>query len=158
MVTAFVSWPAAPFTKSLIQNALREIFVDVNFIDSPQTDSPTEKLLQWSTYDDIDHERTHAYPDKCLTSSYIYRKALIRKHFLSRTIASYVTKHPGSILAKAFPKTLELEISFADELDELLADELWELKQDFESKSKKWWILKPLSLGYFTLLNFLICR
>ncbi|KIL70673.1 hypothetical protein M378DRAFT_155610 [Amanita muscaria Koide BX008] len=99
-------------------------------------------LLQWSTYDEIDHELTHIYRDQCLSSSYTIRKALIRKHFLSNCIRSYVAKNPSSILTDACPITYEIEISFADELDELWTDELWELAEKLE-ESSSWWILKP---------------
>jgi hypothetical protein len=39
-------------------------------------------------------------------------------------------------------RTWELEISFADELDEMWADELWELGTELDDPGK-WWILKP---------------
>lgn len=48
------------------------------------------------------------------------------------------------------PKTWDLEISFADELDEMWGDELWDLGAamddqagEQDEKRKKWWILKP---------------
>jgi hypothetical protein len=67
---------------------------------------------------------------------------LIRKHFLSRSLHAYVTKHPDSELKNASPKTFEIELSFVDELEELLLDELWELGKELED-GEKWWILKP---------------
>lgn len=48
------------------------------------------------------------------------------------------------MLKTAWPRTYEIEISFADELDELFADELWELGEEL-GDTQKWWILKPLS-------------
>lgn len=47
------------------------------------------------------------------------------------------------------PKTWEIEISFADELDELWADELWDLSDVLDKLAAspepddRWWILKP---------------
>jgi len=77
-----------------------------------------------------------------LSSSYTFRKTLIRKHFLSRSLHSYVTKHPDSKLKNASPRTFEIELSFVDELEEMLLDELWELGKELED-GEKWWILKP---------------
>lgn len=149
MDKAFVSWPSAPLTKSLVERSLSETNPDIQIVsDIHEWDISPQKhrLLQFSTYDQIDHERTLIHPSQCFASSYIIRKALIRKHYLSRTIKLYVTKHPDSLLTKAAPQTFEMELSFADELDELLADDLWELNNSFENGSKQWWILKPLSV------------
>ncbi|KAI0257488.1 tubulin-tyrosine ligase/Tubulin polyglutamylase [Lactifluus subvellereus] len=123
-LVAFVLWPSAPLTDSL-------------------------KIIQWSTYDEIDHTLVYADRNDVLSSSYVIRKALIRKHFLSRCIYSYLTKHPDSVLRIATPKTWEIEITFADELDDLWADELWDLSDILEKSiaspetGDRWWILKP---------------
>jgi len=76
-----------------------------------------------------------------LSSSYIIRKALIRKHFLSRCLTAYITKH-DSALKNAIPRTWDLDIAFADELGEMWSDELWDLAQEIDDPNK-WWILKP---------------
>ncbi|KAF8807556.1 tubulin-tyrosine ligase [Phlegmacium glaucopus] len=136
-VNARVSWPAAPLTASLVQGALKKITIPVSYAQT--NDCP---LLQWSTYDEIDHERSHFNNGAVLSSSYIFRKALIRKHYLSRTIHSFLTKYPSSVLSDATPRTYEIEISFADELEEMWTDELWELGNELSS-GNSWWILKP---------------
>ncbi|CAK5265285.1 unnamed protein product [Mycena citricolor] len=139
MFQAVVSWPSAPVTKSLVLHALKSLDVSNSIVDEvPEGDGP---ILFWSTYDDIDHESVHLKRSAVLSSSYTFRKALIRKHFLSRCLHSYTTKHPESPVVQAVPKTFEIEISFADELEELLVDDLWELGKELEAK--KWWILKP---------------
>ena len=149
-VTAFVDWPSAPLTKSLVERALKslphtikiESVLPKDFNSNP----PTEKLLQWSTYDSIDHELTAQGLHTVISSSYTFRKALIRKHFLSRTIHSYVTKHPDSPLARAVPRTWEIELTFADELDEMWTDELFDLTEFLEVSGDlkpRWCILKP---------------
>ncbi|KAL1690355.1 tubulin-tyrosine ligase family-domain-containing protein [Schizophyllum commune] len=138
---AFVSWPTAPFTESLVLRAIQKLSSPPQVVSSLPQIGPRTKLLQWSTYDDMDHELTHLRRSSVLASSYVIRKALIRKHFLSRTIHAYLTKHPDSILKEASPRTYEIEISYADELDEIFADELYELEQDLEQG--RWWILKP---------------
>ncbi|KAJ7169568.1 tubulin-tyrosine ligase [Mycena filopes] len=137
---AVVSWPSAPVSESLVLNALQALEPAPAIVAAPEG----EHVLLWSTYDDIDHELVHSRKENVLSSSYTFRKILIRKHFLSRCLHSYVTKHPDSKLKSASPKTFEIELSFADELDELLQDELWELGKDLALGDKsKWWILKP---------------
>ena len=147
--TAFVDWPHAPLTKSLVEGALSSLphpiriqpVLPEGFTSGP----PTKKLVQWATYDSIDHELTARARDTVLSSSYTFRKALIRKHFLARAIRSYVTKRPGSPLARAFPRTWELELTFADEIDEMWTDELFDLAEFLEASGSKprWCILKP---------------
>ncbi len=151
-LVAFVSWPSAPLTESLVRNALLSLaIVDSASIHSSLVWLSNSKLIQWSSYDEIDHGLIHSDHPNVLSSSYVIRKALIRKHFLSRCIHAYVTKHPDSVLQTAVPKTWEIDISFADELDELWADELWELSDILDKPSalpetdddRSWWILKP---------------
>ena len=138
-ILAVVSWPSAPLTNSLVTQALDALHIPIS-ISPPASFS---SLVQWSSYDSIDHELTHLNRQTVLASSYTFRKALIRKHFLSRCLHSYLTKRPNSPLKPAIPVTFELELSFADELDEMWTDELWDLGQALEA-SKSWWILKPL--------------
>ncbi|KAG6845996.1 hypothetical protein H0H87_011044 [Tephrocybe sp. NHM501043] len=137
-----VVWPSAPLTDCLVRKALSTLDVPITIITPPSQPSADLPLVQWASYDHIDHELTHQNREKVLASSYIFRKALIRKHFLSRSLTSYLTKRPTSPLKAGVPKTYEIEISFADELDEMWADDLWELGESLES-SQSWWILKP---------------
>lgn len=150
--TALVHWPSAPLTDSLVRNALpfqSQCRLVTSLPESPSDPKTATKIVQWSTYDSIDHDLTHESPITVLSSSYTIRKALIRKHFLSRCIHSYLVKHPQSPMKDAVPKTWDLEISFADELDDMWGDELWDLRaaMDEDEKSagqrKRWWILKP---------------
>lgn len=145
---AFVSWPSAPLTKRLVLDALESLtpFPAVQDTLPKDTNSSTHQLLQWAAYDALDHDLTfsHDPASKILSSSYIIRKALIRKHFLSRCIHNYLTKHPDSILRQGVPRTWELELSFADELNELWSDDLYDLSEEIEKgDASKWWILKP---------------
>jgi hypothetical protein len=150
--TAFVDWPSAPLTKALVENALMSLLRPVTIksvLPKDFTSNPTtRKLIQWAAYDSIDHELTAQAQARStvLSSSYTFRKALIRKHFLSRTIHSYVTKHPDSPLSHAVPRTWEIELSFADELDEMWTDELFDLAESLEAvgdSKPRWYILKP---------------
>lgn len=140
---AFVSFPTAPYTTSLIHGALANQYPAVQIVSS-FPDHSTAPLLQWSTYDDIAHERTLADSRTVLASSYTFRKALIRKHFLNNTVQSYLSKHPASCLALGVPQTWALEISWAEELDDMWTDELWDLGEKLDSgEGGRWFILKP---------------
>jgi tubulin--tyrosine ligase len=83
-----------------------------------------------------------------------------RKHYLQRTSHEYLLKHahrqslnsslPDSPLADALPRGWTLDLQFADELDELLMDELYDLDElmttplgEEEGGGKRWFILKP---------------
>lgn len=147
--TAYVTWPSDHIT-GLVETALQDIGAPVSVSkEAPDEDSDPGLLLQWSTYDSLVHSLTLEYPNKVLSSSYTIRKALIRKHFLHRTVTNYLTKAPAaeSILHKAIPQTWPIEISFADELDDLWADELWDLAVELD-KGEKWFILKPGMGGF----------
>ena len=144
-ITAFVDWPSAPLTKSLVERALQFLPHSIK-VEHALPKEPAKALIQWATYDSIDHELTAQARNTVFSSSYTFRKALIRKHFLSRTIHSYVTKHPGSPLARAVPRTWEIELTFADELDEMWTDELFDLAEFLEEpgdSKPRWCILKP---------------
>ncbi|KAM5535370.1 hypothetical protein V8D89_010892 [Ganoderma adspersum] len=147
-VTVFVSWPSAPLTKRLVLDALGSLTHPPVVQDSlpKDADGSAGRLLQWATYDALDHDLTfsHHPASKVLSSSYVIRKALIRKHYLSRCIHNYLTKRPDSILRQGVPRTWELELSFADELEELWCDDLYDLSEEIEmGDASKWWILKP---------------
>ncbi|CUA73925.1 putative tubulin--tyrosine ligase PBY1 [Rhizoctonia solani] len=139
---AYVTWPSDNIVK-LVESALHDIGgPQVISKTAPEESSDPGPLLQWTTYDSLVHSLTLEYPPKVLTSSYNIRKALIRKHFLHQTITSYLTKTPESVLRKAVPETWTIDISFADELDDAWADELWDLAIKLEN-GDKWFILKP---------------
>ncbi|GJN91569.1 hypothetical protein Rhopal_004592-T1 [Rhodotorula paludigena] len=100
--------------------------------------------LQWSDYDALDWDL--AQDEHTLLNSFCIRKGLIRKSNLAHTIALYLSKNPDSSLRRAAPKTFHFSCSFADELDELLMDDLYEVDQSFVEADaggeSKWWILK----------------
>ena len=78
-----------------------------------------------------------ANPSKYLTSSYVYRKALIRKHQLHRSILEYLAKcdyrQTPSILSEAWAEGWDVELRDAEELDELWIDDLYELAQALDA-------------------------
>lgn len=74
---------------------------------------------------------------------------MIRKNHLSHTISLYLAKNPTSVLSTSTPKSHIFALSFPDELDELLLDDLYEINESFEQNEQKepgereWFILKP---------------
>ncbi|CAI1916094.1 hypothetical protein SEUBUCD646_0D03070 [Saccharomyces eubayanus] len=101
------------------------------------------KIFHYGDYEQLDMDKLMELPKNYYTNSYIYRKALIRKHFLSHTIQTYTAKHPDSILKKAYLESFTIDLDYAEFLDDAL-DENWELRQELENESKgKWWIVKP---------------
>lgn len=108
--------------------------------------SPTSPVLQWLQYESIDFEHIIQHTPTSLANSYIIRKALIRKHYLSTTVANWVVKHPDSVLRKHVKPSVEFEVDYAEFLDDALI-EAWELHESWArgeaGGEKEWWILKP---------------
>lgn len=122
--------------------------------------SPRSRPLTYrADYDLMTFDKPHSDPTY-LISSYVYRKALIRKHQLHTTVTEYLAKceHRGIVSPLAppsgggvggMPKGWVLDIQFADELDELLMDDLYELAESMqanegrEEAEREWFILKP---------------
>ncbi|KAH7400626.1 tubulin-tyrosine ligase family-domain-containing protein [Phaeosphaeria sp. MPI-PUGE-AT-0046c] len=110
--------------------------------------SPSSRLLQWVQYESIDFDHLMDRASTCTANAYIIRKALIRKHYLSTTIANWITKYPDSLLKKHVKPSVEFEVDYAEFLDDALI-EAWDLKEswarndDKEASEREWWILKP---------------
>lgn len=103
--------------------------------------SPDASFLQFLQYESLDFDRLLSHPSTSLANAYVIRKALIRKHYLSTTIANWVTKYPNSVLKKHVKPSVEFEVDYAEFLDDALV-EAWELKESWE-RGGEWWILKP---------------
>jgi tubulin--tyrosine ligase len=148
--TAFVSFPDAEFTENLVVGALNKLEHKPIIISELIEPEPLP-LLQWSTYDEISHPLTLTKPRSVLSSTYVIRKSLIRKHFLHRSVQEYIAKHAESILKRSVPPTWDIEVQWADELDEMWSDELYELSISLpetsgdieDDEAAKWYILKP---------------
>lgn len=119
--------------------------------DVAELPSPDSRLLQWRQYESIDFDHLLEHSSTSLANSYIIRKALIRKHYLSTTVAHWLTKNPESALRKSTKPSVEFEVDYAEFLDEALdAAEAWELRESWtrnetktDEEEKEWWILKP---------------
>lgn len=142
-----VSYPTAAYTQDLATRALKSVYGESLKIDSqiptPEQLPQDRKLLQWTAYDDTRHELTLARARTVLASSYTIRKSLIRKHFLHRLVAAHVAKHPESPLKPGLgtPHSWDADVSWADELEEMWSDDLYDLGQVIDGH--KWFILKP---------------
>ena len=107
-------------------------------------------LLQFASYEALDFDHALRHPRTSLTSAYVIRKALIRKHYLSNTISTWIVKHPQSMLQNHFKTAIHFELDFSEFLDEALVD-AWDLNESLArngsmegvSQCKEWWILKP---------------
>lgn len=91
-------------------------------------------------YEDYDVCDFEARRPENLYYSYVIRKGLIRKNYLGNLVSYYAAKHPQSILNRAFPESFNLELDYAEFLDDSL-DEAYELRQEMENN--RTWILKP---------------
>lgn len=104
-------------------------------------------VLQICEYEELDFDLTMRKRNS-LVNSYVIRKALIRKHFLSNTISTWVTKHPDSSLGLHCKQSVDFELDYAEFLDDALI-EAYELNESLASNEDKrpedrqWWILKP---------------
>lgn len=139
------------YVQPLLLQALKarlppEVLVLIN--DASELPSPEAKFLQWRQYESIDFDGLMDQSSTCLANSYIIRKALIRKHYLSTTVSHWLTKNPESALRKHVKPSIEFEVDFAEFLDDALLEafelkESWERNEGKEASEKEWWILKP---------------
>jgi tubulin--tyrosine ligase len=139
------------YVQPLILAALKarlpdDILVPIQSVsEAPASDT---KLLQWKQYESLDLEHVMENSQTSLMNSYIIRKALIRKHYLSTTVSHWLTKNPESCLRQNVKPSVEFELDFAEFLDDALV-EAFELRESFEQNEgledpeKQWWILKP---------------
>lgn len=116
--------------------------------DASELPSPTARFLQWRQYESIDFDHLLSAPHTCLANSYVIRKSLIRKHYLSNTVSHWLSKHPNSELRQHVKPSVEFEVDYAEFLDDALI-EAYELHESWARNGKKsdaekeWWILKP---------------
>lgn len=128
--------------KSLIR-AFKKYIPNIRISDKfPERINFNSKIFHYGDYEQLNLEMLGT-GSNYHANSYVYRKALIRKHYLSHTIHAYLVKHPKSILNRAYLESYTIDVDYAEFLDDAL-DENWELRQELESNTdNKWWILKP---------------
>lgn len=128
--------------RSAISQVLKNVSI-FSSLDDPSL-SKDGKIFHYGDYEQLNMDKLSTDSTQYFANSYIYRKALIRKHYLSHTIHSYIVKHPDSILNQAYLESYTIDLDYAEFLDDSL-DENWELRQELEKseESGKWWIVKP---------------
>ena len=117
-------------------------------IDSLASLPPGGSVLQIQQYELLPFESVVASPATHFINSYVIRKALIRKHYLSTTVAHWISKHPDSSLKRHVKPSVEFELDYAEFLDEALVEayelkESWQRNEELSEEGKEWWILKP---------------
>jgi hypothetical protein len=147
-----------PYVQPLILSALEKRLPKSAYkliTSLSQLPTPSSRLLQFVQYESIDFNHLVEHSTS-LANAYVIRKALIRKHYLSTTIANWITKYPDSLLKKHVKPSVEFEVDYAEFLDDALV-EAWELKESWTrnaelddegegeeaGKKREWWILKP---------------
>ncbi|PHH59812.1 hypothetical protein CDD81_2551 [Ophiocordyceps australis] len=112
--------------------------------------APGSKSVHVVPYEVLDFEAAAAHPQTLLINSYMIRKALIRKHFLSATVDHWVAKKPDSCLARHVKRSEAFELDYAEFLDDALI-EAFDLREGMQRnmetggspEQREWWILKP---------------
>lgn len=140
-----------PYVQPLILTALEKRLPAETYeliTSITQLPSPSSRLLQWVQYESIEFDHLMDRSSISTANAYVIRKALIRKHYLSTTIANWITKYPDSLLQKHVKPSVEFEVDYAEFLDDALI-EAWDLKESWsrneekEPSEREWWILKP---------------
>ncbi|EXF75007.1 5'/3'-nucleotidase SurE [Colletotrichum fioriniae PJ7] len=154
-----------PYVQPLILEAMERLFPGAySLLPAPQetadedTDatklaaslpSPDTKILHIAPYESLDFDHVAAHPTTSLVNSYVIRKALIRKHYLSSTVDHWIAKHPSSSLKTHVKRGEHFEVDYAEFLDDALV-EAFDLRESMdrnegieEESGKEWWILKP---------------
>ncbi|KAK5287120.1 putative tubulin--tyrosine ligase pby1 [Exophiala xenobiotica] len=139
------------YVQPLVLNVLRSLEgFSIQAISSmSDLQNPADPVLQFTAYESLDFEHAMQHPRTSQVCAYVIRKALIRKHYLSNTVSTWLVKHPDSALASHFRPCVHFELDFAEFLDEALVD-AWDLNESMaeneqkeSSDQKNWWILKP---------------
>ncbi|KAL7786798.1 survival protein sure-like phosphatase/nucleotidase [Trichoderma afarasin] len=157
-IQAIVSYDD-PYVQPLIVSALNTVLpkdsfnliTDISaegFNLSSTLPSSDSSVLQIMPYEAIDFEFASSHTKTSLINSYMIRKALIRKHYLSATLDHWAAKNPDSILKKHLRRSEAFEVDYAEFLDDALVEafdlrESMDRNEEKESSEREWWILKP---------------
>lgn len=160
-----------PYVQPLILSAFQKVIPSSAYtlLSAPEPDvteqseiaiskllpSANSRVLQITSYESIDWDFAASHESTCLVNSYMLRKALIRKHYLTSTIEHWVAKNPGSILKTHVKRGDAFELDYAEFLDDSLT-EAFDLRASLErneesgedgeekgAEAREWWILKP---------------
>ncbi|WFD29315.1 putative tubulin--tyrosine ligase pby1 [Malassezia sp. CBS 17886] len=149
MPTAWVCFPGAAYTAAAAAAAAQRVLVPAGWrvaTSDGADEAPLGVDAYIADYDLLPFEHLLGSDTPC--SSYVIRKALIRKHYLAHILHTHHVKQGATTHT---PQTWTLDIQFADELDELLADDLYDLRDELAENVRRaaagaplsWYILKP---------------
>ncbi|KAL1989411.1 hypothetical protein VTN96DRAFT_173 [Rasamsonia emersonii] len=136
-----------PLLEQALQSSLKGVHCTA-IASMSELPDPSVPVLQYRAYEKLDFDHVLSHPSTSLANSYVIRKALIRKHYLSTTVSNWISKYPDSILRNHFKPAVDFELDYAEFLDEALM-EAYELRESLENNNtkpeseKEWWILKP---------------
>lgn len=141
-----ITLPKLSYIYPAILESIQSNYPSISITNDPSvlkrvSDDSSLKVFHYGDYEELDIDLLSSNPEQYFVCSYIYRKALIRKHFLANTIHHYVVKNPELKLISAAPESYQLEVDYAEFLDDAL-DDCYELREELES-GEKTWILKP---------------
>lgn len=130
--------------KSLLADYTDKVDIYRSLKELEDSTSKYETVFHIAEYEELLHSKSLANSKNYYQNSYTFRKSLIRKHYLLKTIQYYIAKHPNSILKTNFPESFHLDLDYAEFLDEAL-DDNWDLRQELEASADtpQWWIMKP---------------
>ncbi|TKX26434.1 tubulin--tyrosine ligase-like protein [Elsinoe australis] len=110
---------------------------------------PAIPTLIWAQYESLPFDLAMSHPTTLLLNSYVFRKALIRKHYLATTVRNWNIKHPTTCLRRHVQPSVDFELDYAEFLDDALmeaeGDELvqsLQANEEREPREREWWILK----------------
>lgn len=132
------------YARRYILEAFKAVLPDWTIFEEPSDDMVP--ALQFSSYENLNFDHVQNFISASQVNSYVYRKALIRKHFLHNTVHHHLTKKPDSILAKTVPQTWAFELDYVDYFEEAM-NELYDLQGYLEANEASsdpiFFILKP---------------
>lgn len=161
-IQAFVSYDD-PYVQPLILSAFKSLLPEdlVNLISDVATGeegsfsaskslaSPDSKALQIMPYESLDFDYAASNSRSFMINSYMIRKALIRKHYLTTTVDHWVAKNPESALKTHVKRSEAFEVDYAEFLEDALI-EAFDLRESLDrneeledATQREWWILKP---------------
>lgn len=159
MRSAWICFASAPYThraavgaaRAVLEPAGWKVVASESVPENGSDGTPHGHDAYVAEYDLLPFDTLLGSSTPC--SSYVIRKALIRKHYLAHALHAFAVKHRGSgdALRDVAPRTWTLDVQFADELDELLADDLYDLHEQLSANEARrdagqplqWYILKP---------------
>lgn len=150
VLNAMIDYPDSYVQSLVLQAVLKLDDLDIRPVGAlHEVADKTRPLLQITAYESLDFELALEHSRTSLICAYAIRKALIRKHYLSNTVSTWLVKHPESVLSKRFKSCMHFELDFAEFLDDALVD-AWDLNESMSRNEsipaisqREWWILKP---------------